>query len=240
MNHPWPIGKHAAVSLTYDDGMECHFGVARHLHERGLHATFYLPAASPGVTGRIADWRTVAEMGHELGNHTCFHPCRKREHMTWLDPGYDLRSYSIRRFRDELRLANSLLHLIDGRDRRSFGNTCHNETVGPDGAEESIRPHLSDLVCGARGPRNDAVILPGAATRYGLGCWPGGAIDHLLAIADRALAVGGWTIVCFHGVGEGSPISSDEHDRFLDALVARPEIWTAPVADVLAHLPETT
>jgi len=239
---PWPEGRRAAFSLTYDDALVCHHTVARQMHERGLHATFYLPAARDSVHEHVAAWREVAQQGHELGNHTCYHPCRRRPDMTWLDPTYDLCIYSARRFSDEVRLANAILGLIDGRIRRSYGNTCHNETIGPAGAEESIHPHLAGLVVAARGPRNDAIILPGSEQRMSLGCWTGDRLDHagLLAIAERALAVGGWTIVCIHGVGKGTHngfVDADEHLRLLDALAKRPEIWTAPVAEVIARLP---
>ncbi len=85
------------------------------------------------------------------------------------------------------------------------------------------------------------MILPGAARRVGLGCWSGDRLDHseLLAIAERGLAIGGWTIVCIHGVGRGTHggyVEADAHARLLDALAARLEIWTAPVAEVAANL----
>lgn len=236
----WPTGRRAALSLTYDDALVCHHTVARQLHERGMHATFYLPAAGGGVASHVAAWREVAAQGHELGNHTCFHPCRRnRPDMTWLDPAYDLCIYSARRFKDEVRTANTILQLIDGRERRSYGNTCHNETIGPDGAEESIRPMLAELAVAARGPRNDAIILPGSAERFGLGCWTGDRrrAGEVAEIAQRALAAGGWAILCFHGVGKGTHngyIEADEHARMIDALATLPELWVAPVAEVAA------
>ena len=69
----------ALVCLTYDDALPVHRQVvAPLLAERGLRGTFYIPAARDDLHEHLADWRRVAEMGHELGNHSCFHTCRTR------------------------------------------------------------------------------------------------------------------------------------------------------------------
>lgn len=47
----------------------------------------------------------VVARGHELGNHTIFHPCRKRGESSWLADEYDLRAYTPRRWSDEMRVA---------------------------------------------------------------------------------------------------------------------------------------
>src|SRR6187549_2205138 len=72
---PWN-GKKCAVVLTYDDALNVHLdNVVPLLDSLGLKATFYLSAYFPGCKERIAEWRKVAAHGHELGNHTLFHPC---------------------------------------------------------------------------------------------------------------------------------------------------------------------
>jgi len=69
-------GKKAAVVLTYDDALNAHLDNAIPLLDSlGLKGTFYLTAFAPGSKNRISDWRTTAANGHELGNHTLYHPC---------------------------------------------------------------------------------------------------------------------------------------------------------------------
>src|SRR5689334_12514889 len=71
---PWP-GKKCAVVLTYDDALNTHLDhVIPLLDSFGLKGTFYLTAYAPACK-RIDDWRKAAAEGHELGNHTLFHPC---------------------------------------------------------------------------------------------------------------------------------------------------------------------
>jgi peptidoglycan/xylan/chitin deacetylase (PgdA/CDA1 family) len=80
MSGPFPGGRRAAVSLTYDDCLPCHrLAVAPALSARDMAGTFYCPAASGDLHANVEAWRAVATSGHELGNHTCFHPCRRRE-----------------------------------------------------------------------------------------------------------------------------------------------------------------
>lgn len=242
---PWPEGRSAALSLTYDDARPCHRDeVAPQLAAAGVHATFYLPAGAPDVLDHAPVWRAVAAMGHELGNHTVFHPCRDEPpgaKARWLDPAYDLARYTPRRWRDELRVANGILQLIDGRARRSFGNTCHHLVAGP--AEDGVRisAEILDVCVAGRGPQSDRVIDPATCALGELGCFGGDGLDaqRLLAIAEAALAAGGWAIVCIHGVGPGSRVDAGDHARFVAELRSRRDrLWCAPVAEVATWIAE--
>lgn len=72
----WPDGKKAAVVFTYDDGLDCHLDVAiPQLDEFGFKGTFYCTGNSPSLYNRLEEWREITKNGHELGNHTLFHPC---------------------------------------------------------------------------------------------------------------------------------------------------------------------
>ena len=68
--------KKCAVALTYDDALNVHLDHAVPiLDSLGLKATFYLSGYFPAFRERVADWKAAAAKGHELGNHTLFHPC---------------------------------------------------------------------------------------------------------------------------------------------------------------------
>lgn len=239
---PLPARARAAISLTYDDALPVHRElVAAELSRRGLHGTFYVPAASAELHDQRDAWRGIAAEGHELGNHTCFHPCRKRPGATWPEDAYDMRSYSAKRFLDEVALADRVLRSIDGRTVRSFAATCGNLTVGPDGAEIDVTQGvLSHASCIRSGPFAGPLPLsvpPTVVPALGIdGKTAGPAIEAI----DRTLAAGGWLIILAHGVGPGTHglfIEIDEHRRILDHLAGLGDAaWGAPVAEVYAAL----
>jgi Ser-tRNA(Ala) deacylase AlaX len=128
----------ACVSLTYDDALPVHHElVAPLLEKHGLRATFYVPCG-PHFLAEADRWRSIAAAGHELGNHTIFHPCRGAR--TWLDPVYDMAGYTARRWSDEVALANGILRLIDGHATRSYGNTCHENSIGAPEHGATVEP----------------------------------------------------------------------------------------------------
>ena len=105
----WPGGAEAAVVLTYDDGIDSHLDVALpDLQEAGLRGTFYVSGFSSSLRSRMAEWRRLAELGHEIGNHTLFHPCLsdtgavKRD---WVTPERDLLNFTVHRMIEDIRVA---------------------------------------------------------------------------------------------------------------------------------------
>lgn len=236
----WGDGRRAAVSLSYDDGLPEHLdAVPRALEARGLRGTFYVPGSSPVLHAQPERFRALAAAGHELGNHSLFHPCRKdRLGMDWVDEAYDLAAYSPRRIADELRAANLLLHLIDGRERRSYGATCCHTTIAGD---EDMLPHLAGLFTAVRAAGGGGVWTPGGGgvpvlpTTSGDGC----SAEAIMAAVDVAIASGGWLVVMIHGVGPANHrlhITHDEHERLLDALAAHRDLHVAPVTAIAEAL----
>lgn len=80
---------------------------------------------------RADEWATLAKTGHELGNHTVFHPADSRK--AWVTKANAIDDYSIERMEAELRLANDWLQHLDGRKHRSFAFPCSNSTLGRPG-----------------------------------------------------------------------------------------------------------
>ena len=74
----WPERTRGAVSITYDDALPCHYEYVVPAWEAyALHVTCYT-----NINALMNDpdvWRDVAVKGHELGNHSIFHPCRKEK-----------------------------------------------------------------------------------------------------------------------------------------------------------------
>lgn len=240
----WPQGQQCAVSLTYDDALPVHREcVAPQLAARGLTATFYV-CANNGFTDSPESWKRVADLGHELGNHTLFHPCRREpaERFAWLAPHYDLCHYTRQRWADEMRVANCLLRMIDGRVERTFGNTCCNTTIGQGDHEVPLDDLISNMFVAARGPCNDTVVEPGSLRYTTLGHFSGdGKTDAMLQQRiELARARGGWIIFMFHGVGAGTHklfIENEQHNQLVEYLAAQAGgVWTASMVEVARYL----
>lgn len=232
------------VTLTYDDALAVHRErVAPMLSERGLAATFYVPIASSDLRRHVDEWRAVARAGHELGNHSIAHPCRgdtEPELRSWLLPEYDLRSYTPQRWRDEMQAANFALRLLDGREQRTFGNTCDDVEIGEGATRCSLEALIAELFVAGRGPATGCAVEPATANLTALGCVRGDFLTFDGFRAQIESAAGQWLIYEIHGVGEGTHqlfVDGAEHRRLLDHLAAHSAtILTAPLIEVASLL----
>lgn len=240
----WPTSVQAAVSLTYDDGLPIHTSlVGPTLQQHGLRGTFYTPVLSD-LRHHPDHWRHLAAAGHELGNHSIFHPCRRvpPEQYTWLDESYDLAAYSPDRFRAELDAANFVLSLIDGRTKRTYGNTCCHTTIGQGVDEQPIMGLLADSFVAARGALTQQPALPtNDLDLLNVGCISadGRTLDELQAIVEATRQLGGWAILMIHGVGPESHIlhlNRDVHQQCIAWLAGQSAIWTAPVIEIATYV----
>lgn len=74
-NMAWPNGAKAAIALTYDDSLDSQLDYALPtLDKYDIKGTFFLTIEREGFFPRVGEWRAAAESGHELANHTLFHP----------------------------------------------------------------------------------------------------------------------------------------------------------------------
>jgi hypothetical protein len=248
MSAPSPFnGKRAAVSLTYDDALDCQLDlVAPALEQRGFRGTFYTPVKQEFIT-RWDDWATVSARGHELGNHTLFHPCRGRPDWQWVKPCMDLKTYDLDRWGMEVDLANALLDRAEGKSGRSFGNTCHNTCIGPDENPIPLDEHMFPRFVAARGycVESDETIDPLNMNLGNLGNYAGDGMsfDDLSSTVKRAVERGHWVIFTFHFVGPIArylTIPESIHTAFLDFLNdLNNSIWVAPVRDVVKQISKT-
>ncbi|MGB3624178.1 MAG: polysaccharide deacetylase family protein [Henriciella sp.] len=231
----WPDGKKAAIALTYDDALDTHLDAALpQLDAHGFKATFYLTLENEGFLNRTEEWRAVAENGHELGNHTLFHPCQSSlPGRDWVQPEADLDAYSVARMVREIALTNQLLTLFDGRSSRTFAYPCGDSTAGGESYVDAIRP----LFDGARGVASyspDATYDFYQVSTYGPEDVSG---DMLIDYAEGVLEEGGFGSFTFHGIGgEYLTVSPEAHAELLDWLDAhRDEIWIATFQDIVTY-----
>lgn len=214
-----------AVVLTYDDAIDQHLDIAvPALDSLQLKGTFFLTCGSPAFTKRTAEWKRVSQNGHELANHTLFHPCEGGgPGRDWVSPEYDLRTYSIRRMQDELRMTNTVLHTLDGKEKRSFAYPCGDLRI-----HDSL--YLDSTIFVAARGVEEQLIDPSEKNIYHLGCFgvhqQSGA--QLIAEVKKAMASGKALVFLFHGVGGGHPlnVSKEAHSQLLHFLKEhKKEIW---------------
>ena len=237
----WPNGARGAVSISYDDALPCHYDVVAPLWEsQDLRVTFYTHITS--LMNNPEVWRDIAARGHELGNHSIFHPCLKKPGSSWLADEYDLRTYTPRRWSDEMSAANAILSSIDGKSERSFGNNCCNTDLGEGDSLHSLEPLIEELFVAGRGPWNNKAIDVATINFNALGHFGGDArnFEDVQHEIDTAVASGGWIIYMIHGVGEGTHsmyIDPEVHQSLLDYLRERQDsIWSAPVGTVARYV----
>jgi len=217
--------------------------VAPLLARKGLTGTFNV-YCHDHFTANTDKWKPVAAFGHELGNHTLFHPCRRdpEERYDWLAPHYDLCAYTAQRWLDEMRVANCLLRAIDGRSERTYGNTCCNTSIGRGAHEVDLAGLIDRLFVAGRGPCNARIVQPSSIHYAALGHFNGDGktFDDIRAHIELASDRGGWIIFMFHGVGSETHagfIEPGQHAMLVDFLAANAgRIWAASMVNVAGHL----
>jgi peptidoglycan/xylan/chitin deacetylase (PgdA/CDA1 family) len=236
---PWQA-KRCAVVLTYDDALNVHLdNVVPLLDSLGFKGTFYVPCSFPGFRERVSDWISVAKEGHELGNHTLFHPCEGgipgRE---WVQPDYDLRTYSVRRIVDEIEMANMLLQLMDGDTLRTFAYPCGEMKAG----DSSYVDEIKKVFLGARGvaPRMQKMQ---DIDLYNVGAYlvNGQSGDELIRLVQEAMERNALLVFLFHGVGgeHSLNVSLRDHRTLLYFLKQNErDIWVAPLREICRYLKE--
>ncbi len=234
---PWK-GKKAAVVITYDDAINEHLDNAIPvLDSLGLKATFYISGFSSSMQTRLKDWQKIAANGHELGNHTLFHPCMGgtpgRE---WVRPDYDLSKYTIPRILDEIRATNVLLQAMDGKTERTFAFTCGDTKIG----DSSFTPLLTKDFVAMRNVRAQMHRVE-QVDLNDVDCFVvnGETGDQLIEWVKKAIETQSLLVVLFHGVGGGNGlnVSLPAHLQFLQYLKQiEKEIWVAPMIEVADYI----
>ncbi len=234
---PWPNGARAAVSLTYDDGLESQLdhGVGS-LQAAGYKATFFLTRDNIGT--RTRDWVRVARMGHEIGDHTMTHPCGlqpftaesyARQELypmeAWLDAHFGKTGPRVFAY------PCSVTDLGTGNANAQFGHFADElKTVG----FRAARTSDEDAPNSIRHVRANPYWLRASATTYEKD-------DPALAMAyvREAIKGGAWAILVFHDIvrrrTETGQTTVAAHEVILRWLKTQP-IWCAPVSRVLDHI----
>lgn len=222
----WPGGRKAAVSLAYDDALDSQLDNAiPALDRHGFKASFYLQLSREPVVKRLAEWRAAAHAGHELGNHSLFHQCSKSvPGHEWVEPHRNLDTTTAAQMRDQVLVANAMLHAIDGRIERTYNVPCGDAMASDGNYVELIKQNFVAIKFGdgAVTP-NMATLDPDAVTVVA----PVGATGaELIAMAQAAAKQGTMVNITFHGIGGDYLSNSNEaHEALLDYLDKHRDIY---------------
>ncbi len=234
---PWR-GKKAAVVLTYDDALNVHLdNVQPLLDSLDLRGTFYVSTYSEAFRNRINDWRSLSEKGHELGNHTLFHPCIGNENRPWVNENYDMGTYTVKRMVDEIKINNTLLEALDGKKNRTFAFTCGDFEVG-DG--KVFIDELKNELSAARGVRSEMHQIDEIDV-YDIDSYPiaGENGDQLIDLVKQAVETNSLLVFLFHGVGgeHSMDVSLPAHKQLVSYLKQNEkEVWTTTLIDAVENI----
>ena len=232
----WPNGARAAVSLTYDDGLNSQLdNVVPELDRHDWKGTFFL--TEENAHWRRADWEALARAGHEVANHTMTHPCA-------------LAHWSSERFlRSELTPMEGYLDAHFGGERpKMFAYPCGYLGLGQGARRQRFARYKKllerDGVIAARttagAPNRVAEVVADPLRLHAFEpADDADAVGPALHYLNEAVAQGGWAILVFHEVlpqvkSEGDA-SVATHKRIL-ARIAELDVWCAPMGEVFDYV----
>lgn len=229
---PWPGGRQAAITLTYDDAIQSHLDIAiPQLDQANLKGTFFLIGRDVG--DNIDRWRAVAASGHELGNHAINHPCRAGAFD--MPVPYNLENYTVETMLNEVRTMNTMLRAIDGKTAHAYATPCGDNLAG---GEDYVAPlQQSGISTHIRDVRALPQLPADAPPITGIG-FVGTSGADMIAWVEGVQRSGGLGIVVFHGVGgDHLSVSGEAHGELVAYLKAHEdEIWVARYSEAMDHV----
>ena len=236
-NNVWK-GKKCAVVLTYDDAIDQHLdNAAPVLDSLGLKATFYITAFSQSMQTRLNDWKKLPVKGHELGNHTLFHPCiGNMPGREWVTADNNMTSYTVKRMENEMRMTNLFLQSLDGKTKRTFAFTCGDMKIGDSAFINGMK---KDFVA-ARAVRNEMHKI-NEVDLYNVDCYMvnNNSFEEMKVWIDQAIQTNSLLVILFHGVGGGNglDVTIENHRKILSYIKQKEnDIYVAPMLEIAEHI----
>jgi peptidoglycan/xylan/chitin deacetylase (PgdA/CDA1 family) len=238
----WPGDRVAAISLTFDDAMKTQLdNVGPILKKHHLTGTFFVTTGKSDWSDRKKEWQQLAADGNEIGNHTVNHPCLLKEIVP------HSQSYTPEMMEAEVKgAAEEIAKTIPSHRGLTFAYPCGNMSFGPTQDRTRNQALFVTYVSrysfaargyGAGGPESpeemNILAIPD------LGPTVGKDFSSLLEMAKPAISGKNWGVFCFHGVGgEWLSIKTGTLDELAGYFEQHPEIWTAPLGDVVRYIQE--
>ena len=234
---PWPKGKRAALSLSFDDARPSQVDAGTALLDQyGVKATFYVVPAA--VEQRLPGWKKAVAAGHEIGNHSLHHPCTGN--FSW-SRSKALEDYTLDKMLRELLDANRRIHQLLGVKPEVFAYPCGQTFVGRGVDTRSYVPVVAELFASGRGwldegPNDPGFCDPAQLTGIEM---DGKNFEQLLPLLEEAKKTGKWVVLAGHEMGASGPQTTRlAMLRKLLAYARDPAngIWLAPVGTVAKYV----
>lgn len=233
----WPDGKQIAVSLTFDDARMSQVDVGTSLlNQYGVKATFIVVPSN--VEKRLDGWKKAVADGHEIGNHTLFHPCSGN--FAW-SRQTALENYTLKQMKNELIEASKKIEELLGIKPGVFAYPCGSTFVGRGRNTKSYVPLIADLFIAGRGWLDEGPNDPtfcDLAQLTGMEM-DGKEFDQILPLLENAKKTGAWLVLAGHEMGE----SGNQTTRLamLKKLIEYAQdpankIWLAPMGTVAEYV----
>lgn len=206
----WPGGQKIAISLSYDDSLNSQLDNAiPALNKYNFKASFYVLPNSSVMNERLEEWKIIAKDGHELGNHSIYHPCRASlPNREWVLPHHDLDNYSVTQMIEEVTTANTFLKAIDGHTERTFTPPCDDSLAGGKDYINKVREHFIAIKGAEFKPGFSVLLAPVATTGKEL-------VEYIKTVPTGISLIN----IVFHGIGgDYLSVSSEAHMELLKFL----------------------
>lgn len=234
----WPSGAKAAISLTYDDGLESQLSQAvPQLENYGIKGTFFPSTLGLVNPQNTKSWTDLVTAGHEIGCHTLNHPCSNS--FEFVKRGYALQEYTLDRMNEEI---NTNIEIINGfgynKKDLVFAYPCGQTAVGVN-LDISYKPIIANKFIAARGTKR-GYAYPNNLQLNEVPCF-GVEEDGegLIDIAKEAIRTNTWAVILFHGVGgDYISVTAQAHKELLGYLKDNNDIWTARFGDIAKYIME--
>lgn len=231
-------GRRAALSLSFDDARLSQVGAGIPLLDsHGMRASFYV--SPDNVVRQLAGWQKAIAAGHEIGNHSLYHPCTGN--FPWARQKA-LEDYTIERMEAELLGANEVIRKLLEVTPTTFAYPCGQTFVGRGQELKSYIPVVARHFIAGRGFLSEVANDPGfcdLANLCAFGC-DGRSFAEIKGWLDAAIEQGTWVVLAGHEMGEDSGWQTtrlsmlEELCRY--SQERRGELWVDTVAQVASHL----
>jgi peptidoglycan-N-acetylglucosamine deacetylase len=201
-NFSWPEGKQMALSLTFDDARLSQADKGIPLFDKyGVKATFYI--SPDAMIERLEIWQQAAGNGHDIGNHSLYHPCSGN--FPWAR-NRALENYNLEKMGAELDSASRLIKGLLGVHPVSFAYPCGQTFVGRGTETKSYVPLVAARFQTGRGWLGEAPNDPSFCDMAQLTGMEldGKLFEEILPLIESARKHGYWLILAGHETaGEG-------------------------------------
>jgi peptidoglycan-N-acetylglucosamine deacetylase len=233
----WPNGRHAAVSLSFDDARVSQIDTGLALLKRQLvKVTFFVQAEQ--VRKRLDGWKKAVADGHEIGNHSNTHPCTANYSFSRLNA---LEDYTLEMMAAQLDGANAEVQDLLGVKPRTFAYPCGQKFVGRGLDVRSYVPLVAERFLVGRGYLDESANDPQVcdlAQAMGTS-FDDMEFEQMRNQVEQAASEGRWVIFVGHEIGKrGYQVTDTAALEALCEYLKDPAhgIWLGTVAEIAEYI----